>query len=70
MVASQYKTNKALFDSTAREWTRLHARDIREVHDESVRKLTEMGFEEASARRALEASAWDEQAALNVLLTS
>lgn len=69
VVANQYKGNKGLFDSTAREWTRLHARDLREVHEESVRRLTEMGFEEASARSALETCAWDEQAALNSLLS-
>ena len=70
VVASQYRTNKAEFDRTAAEWTRTHARDLNEVHEESVRKLLEMGFAESDVRRALMESAWDEAAALNSLLAS
>ena len=70
VVASQYKTNKSEFDATAREWTRTHARDLNEVREESVRKLTEMGFPEADVRRALMEVAWDEATALNSLLAS
>lgn len=70
VVASQYKGNKSEFDATAREWTRLHARDVREVREESVRRLAEMGFEEAQVRQELERAAWDEQTALNRLLAS
>jgi ubiquitin-conjugating enzyme (huntingtin interacting protein 2) len=70
VVASQYKSNKAEFDSTAREWTRTHARDLNEVREESVRKLLEMGFAESEVRRTLMESAWDEAAALNSLLAS
>lgn len=70
VVASQYKSNKAEFDRTAREWTRTHARDLSEVREESVRKLTEMGFPEADVRRVLTEVAWDETAALNALLAS
>jgi len=70
VVASQYKADLPLFEATAREWTRVHARDISEVRAESVRKLMEMGFEEAAVRTALENTAWDEQAALNTLLSA
>jgi ubiquitin-conjugating enzyme (huntingtin interacting protein 2) len=70
VVAAQFKADRPLFEATAREWTRIHARDIAEVHGESVRKLIEMGFEETAVRSALENSAWDEQAALNTLLSA
>lgn len=70
VVAQQYKTDLPLFEATAREWTRVHARDLGEVRAESVRKLMEMGFEEAAVRTALENTAWDEQAALNTLLSA
>jgi len=70
VVASQYKADRPLFEATARDWTRVHARDISEVRAESVRKLMEMGFEEAAVRTALETAAWDEQTALNALLSA
>ena len=68
-MASQYKSNLPEFNRTAHEWTRQHARDLGEVHAESIRKLVDMGFLEATVRLALERSSWDEQTALNLLLT-
>ena len=70
VVASQYKADRPLFEATAKEWTRIHARDINEIRAESVRKLMEMGFEEGAARTALENAAWDEQTALMALLNA
>lgn len=68
VVATQYKNNKNEFDQTAREWTRQYAKDPEDVYREKVQRLAEMGFDEATARNALEQVGWDESAALNSLL--
>ena len=66
-VAKQYLSNKKLFEQTAREWTKKFAKDPEQVHNDKVKKLTEMGFPEATARAALEKNGWDEDAAVNGL---
>ena len=57
VVAAQYKNNKA-------EWTRNYAKDPEEVYAEKIRRLGEMGFDEAAARSALEQAGWDETSTL------
>lgn len=68
VVASQYKRNFPEFEVTARQWTREYAKSLDVVHEEQVRRLMEMGFEEQLVRNALENAGWDENTALNSLL--
>ena len=70
VVASQYKSNRELFISTASSWTREHAKDPSVVYEEKVKRLCEMGFEEKQVRNALQDCAMDEAAALNLILSS
>lgn len=43
---------------------------IEKVGGDAVRRLTEMGFAEADARAALVNNNWDENAAVNALVSS
>jgi len=70
VVASQYKSNRELFNSTSRAWTQEHAKDPSVIYEEKVTRLREMGFEEKQVRAALEDCAMDEAAALNLILSS
>jgi ubiquitin-conjugating enzyme (huntingtin interacting protein 2) len=75
VVANIYKTNRAEFDSTAREWTLTHADPNGEAAavaptiPPSVRKLMDMGFTQEAATDALAAARGDENAAIEALLT-
>ena len=69
VVASQYKNNRELFNSTARAWTVEHAKDPAQVLEEKVKKLAELGFDENIVRDALRDCAMDEDAALNLILS-
>jgi hypothetical protein len=42
--------------------------ELRTVHDEKVRQLCEMGFEEGIVIKALENAQWDEETALDTLI--
>ncbi|CAG9319689.1 UBE2K_1 [Blepharisma stoltei] len=68
VVASQYKNHHAEWERTARQWCQEYAKDIEEVHQEQIRRLMEMGFEEEVVRKALESAGWDENAVINSLL--
>lgn len=65
-VAKMYISNRDEFDRTARFWTESFAKPTSK--DEAVKRVCEMGFDEASARKALEKHKWDESAAVNELL--
>ena len=69
VVASQYKSNRELFNQTARAWTGEHAKDPAQVLEEKVKKLAEFGFAENIVRDALRDCAMDEDAALNLILS-
>ena len=69
VVASQYKSNRELFNQTARAWTAEHAKSSEQIFEEKVKKLCDMGFEETLVRRALNESSMDEAAALNIILS-
>eukprot|EP00826_Nyctotherus_ovalis_P045837 TRINITY_DN5108_c0_g2_i10.p2 TRINITY_DN5108_c0_g2~~TRINITY_DN5108_c0_g2_i10.p2 ORF type:complete len:144 (+),score=26.85 TRINITY_DN5108_c0_g2_i10:632-1063(+) len=67
-VAKQYIESRALFDATAREWTKKYAKDPALVQEEQIQRLTEMGFSEELARTALEKFEWNEADAISSLL--
>lgn len=66
-VASQYKKDKSAFDQTARYWTETFAKPPTD-NSAKVDSLVAMGFEKAQAEAALEATNWDESAAIERLL--
>lgn len=68
VVAKQYKSDKTQFDSTAKFWTETYAKPKDE--DAAIKKLMEMGFEEAQCKKALAEAGGDENAALDKLLSS
>ena len=68
-VARMYLDNRAEFDRTAKSWVKTHATPKSEdSKNEAITRVCEMGFDKASARRALEKHKWDENAAVNELL--
>eukprot|EP00403_Amphidinium_massartii_P037101 CAMPEP_0178448478 /NCGR_PEP_ID=MMETSP0689_2-20121128/42011_1 /TAXON_ID=160604 /ORGANISM="Amphidinium massartii, Strain CS-259" /LENGTH=203 /DNA_ID=CAMNT_0020073677 /DNA_START=55 /DNA_END=664 /DNA_ORIENTATION=- len=69
-VANMYKTNRPLFSQTAKYWTETFAQEAtqKQGSDEKVKNLVDMGFDEKTARAALEKHKWDETAALNEML--
>eukprot|EP00826_Nyctotherus_ovalis_P017797 TRINITY_DN1525_c0_g1_i23.p2 TRINITY_DN1525_c0_g1~~TRINITY_DN1525_c0_g1_i23.p2 ORF type:complete len:149 (-),score=59.75 TRINITY_DN1525_c0_g1_i23:165-611(-) len=67
-VAKQYLSNKKLFEQTAKEWAKNFAKDPAVVHAEKIKRLTEMGFPEETARATLEKFAWSEEDAINSLI--
>mmetsp|Transcript_20503 Transcript_20503/g.48167 ORF Transcript_20503/g.48167 Transcript_20503/m.48167 type:complete len:201 (-) Transcript_20503:36-638(-) len=68
-VARMYLDNRPEFDRTARYWVQMYATPKKETDkDDAIGRVCEMGFDQLSARRALEKHKWDEQAAVNELL--
>eukprot|EP00828_Plagiopyla_frontata_P048647 TRINITY_DN939_c0_g1_i4.p3 TRINITY_DN939_c0_g1~~TRINITY_DN939_c0_g1_i4.p3 ORF type:complete len:124 (-),score=13.32 TRINITY_DN939_c0_g1_i4:189-560(-) len=67
VVAGQYKNDREQFKKTAIEWTKLYASPS--VKSDKVKKLCEMGFEESTVKQVLEKHGWDEELALNALLS-
>lgn len=64
-----YKNDRAMFLKTARYWTSTFAQDTGDkTQEDQVQRIVEMGFDAASARRALEEHGWDDTRALNSLL--
>lgn len=69
VVAKQYLTDKKGFDRTAMEWTREYAHSEQRVSMASkIASLQEMGFDEDSARRALEECGGNQTKAMDMLL--
>ncbi|KAL3655059.1 Ubiquitin-conjugating enzyme E2 27 [Castilleja foliolosa] len=69
VVARQYIKENQTFMRTARYWTESFAMSSLIGVEEKVQKLVEMGFLEASVRRALESVGGDENLALEKLCT-
>ena len=84
VVAKMYVTNRGKFDETAKQWTKKYAVENskisggggdeawekeKETRDPRVEKMIEMGFEEDSAKRALEKCGGSAEHALEMLLS-
>lgn len=70
VVAKQYMDDRAAFNAQARAWTLKYAQEGQEPpfeHETQLKTLVDMGFERASARRALEVTAGDLNKALTQL---
>ena len=65
-VAKMYMERRATFDQTAKFWTETYAKESSK--DDAISRVCEMGFDRASAKKALEKHGWDESAAVNELL--
>lgn len=61
-----YLNNREEFHRTAKFWTETYAKPTSK--EDAVQRVCEMGFDAASARKALEKYNWDESAAVNALL--
>ena len=69
----QEPQNQEEFQQTARFWTEMYAQVKEEgasTQDAAVARVCGMGFEEAAVRAALERVGWDENAAVDALLSS
>lgn len=69
-VANMYKSNRELFNQTAKYWTEMFATENKSTNDEKVQKICDMGFSKEQAVSALEKQGYDETLALNSLLES
>eukprot|EP00930_Biecheleria_cincta_P027467 TRINITY_DN19297_c0_g2_i1.p1 TRINITY_DN19297_c0_g2~~TRINITY_DN19297_c0_g2_i1.p1 ORF type:complete len:207 (-),score=50.29 TRINITY_DN19297_c0_g2_i1:228-848(-) len=69
-VANMYKSNRELFNQTAKYWTETFAALNTSTNDEKVQKICDMGFTREQAASALEKHGYDETMALNSLLES
>jgi len=61
-----YLSDHPTFVNTAKFWTETYAKET--SHDDCIARICDMGFDKASARKALEKHNWDESAAVNSLL--
>ena len=66
VVAKQYLDNYKAFESTAKQWTETYASTT--LRDKNVGTLLEMGFDEESAKKALENAGGDLNTAVASLL--
>jgi len=66
-VANMYKSDKAMFEKKAAEWTATYASDKGDT--EKLAYLRDMGFPEDKCRSALDANGGDQQMALESLLS-
>ena len=66
VVAKQYLNDYQLFESTAKHWTETYA--SANLLNKNVEKLVEMGFDEESAKRALDTAGGDLNTAVASLL--
>eukprot|EP00160_Parvularia_atlantis_P014348 Unigene3520_Nuclearia_a/m.10749 Unigene3520_Nuclearia_a/g.10749 ORF Unigene3520_Nuclearia_a/g.10749 Unigene3520_Nuclearia_a/m.10749 type:complete len:192 (+) Unigene3520_Nuclearia_a:2-577(+) len=68
VVASEYKRDIEAFRRTAKYWTDMYAKDTQQ--DEKIKTLVDMGFTAEQARTVLSQCNWDENAAVEKLLSS
>lgn len=73
-VAQHLLTNPETFQETAKQWTRLYATEekaqsILEKEDPAVNRLCEMGFDKKKVKDALRNSEFNEQNAIEYLLS-
>ena len=66
-VANMYKSDRAMFEKKAAEWTATYASDKGDT--EKLAYLRDMGFPEDKCRSALDANGGDQQLALESLLS-
>lgn len=62
-----YKNDIAMFNNKAAEWTNNYAKEV--TPEDKVKKICEMGFPEDVAREALARYDYDENNAINFLLS-
>jgi ubiquitin-conjugating enzyme (huntingtin interacting protein 2) len=65
-VAKMYISDRKKFEKTAQFWTDTYAKATNK--EDAITRVCEMGFDRASAKKALEKHGWDESAAVNELL--
>jgi len=65
-VAKMYISDRKKFEKTAKFWTETYAKEVN--YDAMIKGLQDMGFDKASAKKALEKHDWDESRAVNELL--
>ena len=65
-VAKMYLNDRPNFDQTAKFWTETYAKETNQ--EEAIARVSDMGFDRDSAKKALEKHGWDESAAVNELL--
>lgn len=73
VVASQYKSDRECYERTAKHWAKAYANaptteDLSDL-DEKIQSLRNMGFSEDNSRIALSSKNWNEEAAVDSLLT-
>ena len=68
VVANQYKEKREEFEKTARQWTKEHANPDK-LRSDKIKKITDMGFSEEQALEALEKVGWDENEAIQILIS-
>lgn len=70
VVAKQYLSSFQEFQRTAKFWSDTYAvKDQMVTQDSKVKRIVEMGFDEAAARTALRSANGDENAAIAMLLS-
>mmetsp|Transcript_69820 Transcript_69820/g.137030 ORF Transcript_69820/g.137030 Transcript_69820/m.137030 type:complete len:205 (+) Transcript_69820:90-704(+) len=67
-VAEMYKSNRELFNQTAKYWTETFASDNKSSKEDKIQNIVSMGFTEDQAKSSLEKHNYDETLALNALL--
>ena len=65
-VAKMYTSDRKKFEKTAKFWTESYAQATSK--EDAITRVCEMGFDRASAKKALDKHNWDESAAVNELL--
>jgi ubiquitin-conjugating enzyme (huntingtin interacting protein 2) len=66
-VASQYKSDINAFNKTAKLWTENYAKN---QSQKKIKELMDMGFDEESAKLALQKNGFDLEKSINYLLSS
>ena len=67
VVAKQYKSDRKLFNETAKHWVEEYANPERNFQ-KKIKELTDMGFTEEQAKEALEKNNEDVEKAINYLV--
>ena len=69
VVAKQYKSDRKLFNETAKHWVEEYANPERNFQ-KKIKEIVEMGFSEEQAKQALEQNNEDVEKAINSLVGS
>ena len=69
VVAAMYKKDINEFNRTAKEWTEKYALNPEIIHQEKIARLADMGFDKEKCKKILEKHGWNEQQALESLLS-